>query len=91
MSPADYTVVADCLALATRDFAEEITAIRALITTLEARMQEEVRSWVDSALVTPTAAPHVIREMVLTRFVDPEAVAGGHQEMGEAAEPSDGE
>jgi MoxR-like ATPase len=90
MSAADYTVVADCLALATRDFAEEIDALQALIATLEERMQEEVRAWVDLALVTPTAAPHVIREMILTRFVDLDDMARGHQDTGEATDPSEG-
>ena len=72
MSVEDYTVVADCLALAARDFDEEITLLRSLVATLDARMQEEVRIWVESGLVTPSSAPHVIREMVLTRFVTPE-------------------
>ena len=51
MSAEDYSVVADCLALAGRDFAKEIAALRALVATLEECMQEEVRAWVDSALV----------------------------------------
>jgi hypothetical protein len=89
MSAEDYTVVADCLALAARDFAEEIAALRALVATLEERMQAEVRAWVDSALVSPTAAPHVIREMILARFVDTDGVPGGHQGTGNASDPSD--
>jgi hypothetical protein len=72
MSVEDYTIVADCLALAARDFDEEITLLRSLVATLDARMQEEVKVWVESGLVTPSSAPHVIREMVLTRFVTPE-------------------
>ncbi len=89
MSAEDYTVVADCLALAARDFAGEIAALRALVATLEERMQEEVRAWVDSALVTPTAAPHVIREMILTRFVDMDGVPGELQDPGNAADAAD--
>jgi hypothetical protein len=89
MSAEDYSVVSDCLALAARDFAEEIAALRALVATLEERMQEEVRAWVDSALVSPTAAPHVIREMILARFVDMDGVPRGHQDTGNASDPSD--
>ena len=89
MSAEDYSVVADCLALAGRDFAEEIAALRALVATLEECMQEEVRAWVDSALVSPTVAPHVIREMILERFVDLNDVPGGHQDAGDASDPSD--
>ena len=77
MSAEDYTAVADCLALAARDFAAEISALRALVSTLEAHMREEVRAWVASALMSPTAAPHVIREMILTRFVSPNGGSGG--------------
>lgn len=72
MSVEDYTIVADCLTLAARDFAEEITLLMSLVATLDARMQEEVNAWVESGLVSPSSAPHVIREMVLTRFVSPE-------------------
>jgi hypothetical protein len=79
MSAEDYTVVADCLALAARDFAAEISALRALVSTLEAHMREEVRAWVASALMSPTAAPHVIREMILTRFVSPDGGSGGRR------------
>jgi hypothetical protein len=88
MSAEDYATVADCLVLAARDFASEIAALQALVSTLEAHMQEEVRAWVASALVSPTAAPHVIREMILARFVDPEGVPGGHQDPGNASDPS---
>jgi hypothetical protein len=48
-----------------------------------------VRAWVDSALVTPTAAPHVIREMILTHFVDMDGIPGGRQDPGNAADSSD--
>jgi hypothetical protein len=89
MSAEDYTVVADCLALAAREFGKEIAALCALVATLEAHMQEEVRAWVASNLVSPTAAPHVIREMILTRFVSPDGVPGGHQDMGNTSDPSD--
>ena len=89
MSAADYTVVADCLALAARDFAEEIAALQALVSTLEGQMQEEVRAWVASALVTPTAAPHVIREMILSRFVSLDREPAKHHDSGETSNPSD--
>jgi hypothetical protein len=85
MSADDYTVVADCLALATRDFGAEISALQALVSTLEADMQEEVRAWVASALVSPTAAPHVIREMILTRFVSPDGGSGEPHDIGNAS------
>jgi hypothetical protein len=80
MSAADYTVVADCLALASRDFAQEIAALRALVGTLEIGMREEIQAWVASGLVSSTAAPHVIREMILARFVSPDNATGGHQD-----------
>jgi uncharacterized protein (DUF2336 family) len=89
MSAEDYTVVADCLALAARDFAAEIAALQALVSTLAADMQEEVRAWVASALVSPTAAPHVIREMILTRFVSPDGESRGQHDTGNAAGPAD--
>jgi hypothetical protein len=85
MSADDYTIVADCLALAARDFAAEISALQALVTTLEADMQEEVRAWVVSALVSPTAAPHVIREMILTRFVSPDGESEAPHDLGNAS------
>lgn len=72
MSVEDYSIVADCLTLAARDFAEEITLLITLIATLDVRMQEEVEAWVESGLVSPSSAQHVIREMVLARFVAPE-------------------
>jgi hypothetical protein len=86
ISAEDYTAVADCLALAARDFAEEIAALRALVAMLEERMREDVRAWVESALISPAAAPHVIREMVLTRFVSPDGELGQRDDPGE---PSD--
>jgi hypothetical protein len=89
MSAADYTAVADCLALAARDFAEEIAALRALVSTLEVHMQEEVGAWVASALVSPTAAPHVIREMILSRFVSPDREFGESQDARDASDSSD--
>ena len=85
MSADDYTIVADCLALAARDFAAEISALQALVSTLEADMQDEVRAWVVSALVSPTAAPHVIREMILTRFVSPDAGSKGYDDTENAS------
>ena len=89
MSTEEYAVVADCLALAARDFAEEIAALRALVSTLEHHMQDEVRAWVASALVSPTAAPHVIREMVLARFVSPDGDLGMQQDTDDASDPAD--
>ncbi len=85
MSAEDYTVVADCLALAARDFAAEISALQALVSTLEADMQEEVRLWVEAALVSPTAAPHVVREMILTRFVSPDDGSRGYDDTESAS------
>jgi hypothetical protein len=85
MSAEDYTAVADCLALAARDFAAEISALQALVSTLETDMQEEVRAWVASALVSPTAAPHVIREMILTYFVSPDGGSGEQSDTGSAS------
>ena len=89
MSTEEYTVIADCLALAARDFAAEIAALRALVSTLEHHMQDEVRAWVSSALVSPTAAPHVIREMILSRFVSTDSELGGQQDTSDAADPFD--
>jgi hypothetical protein len=89
MSAEDYTVVADCLGLTARDFAEEIAALRALVSILEVDMQEEVRAWVASALVSPMAAPHVIREMVLSRFVSIDRELGSSQGPGSTSDSSD--
>ena len=89
MSTEEYTVVADCLALAARDFAEEIAALRALVSTLEHHMRDEVHAWVASALVSPTAAPHVIREMILSRFVSPDGELGRQQDTSDASDPFD--
>jgi hypothetical protein len=89
MSAVDYTVVADCLALTARDFSGEIAALRALVSTLEVSMQEEVRAWVASALISPTAAPHVIREMILSRFVSLDRALDGHQDAEDASHSPD--
>ena len=86
ISTEDYAAVADCLALAARDLAEEIAALRALVVTLEERMQGEVRAWVESGLVDPTAAPHVIREMILGRFVSPDGLSGEDQDTGDRSD-----
>jgi MoxR-like ATPase len=86
ISAEDYTAVADCLTLAARDFAEEVATLRALVALLEERMQEEVRAWVESALVSPSAAPHVIREMILTRFVSPDGELGEYQGAEDASD-----
>jgi hypothetical protein len=72
----DYAMVEDGFALASRDFAEEITALRALVARLEDDMQEEVRAWVRSAQLPPVQAPHAIRELVLAQFVSPDGVHG---------------
>jgi hypothetical protein len=78
LSAEDYSAVADCLTLAARDFGEEIAALRSLVTVLDERMGEEVRTWVESGMVSPTEAPHVIREMVLSRLVSlDDGQAGG--------------
>ncbi|HSF30351.1 MAG TPA: hypothetical protein VLK82_07755 [Candidatus Tectomicrobia bacterium] len=89
MSAEDYSVVADCLTLAARHFAAEVAALRALVSTVEIHMQEEVRTWVASSLVSPTAAPHVIREMILSRFVDPAATPAGYHDTGNASDATD--
>ncbi len=89
MSATDYSVVADCLTLAARDYAEEIAALRALVSTLEVDMQDEVRAWVAADLVSPTAAPHVIREMILSRFVSLDRELEGYQDAGGTSDPSD--
>jgi hypothetical protein len=89
MSAADYTIVADCLSLTARDFAEEIAALQRLVSTLEVEMREEVRAWVASALVSPTAAPHVIREMILTRFVSLDSELEGYHDTDDPPGPSD--
>jgi hypothetical protein len=65
----EYAVVQECLALASRDFAAEIGALRALIASLEGSLQGEVQRWIAAGQVTPHEAPHVIREWVLARFV----------------------
>ena len=67
----DYAVAEDCLAMADRDFAEEISALRKLVASLEENMTHEMRSSVQSSQLNPEHIPHAIREMVLARFVYP--------------------
>jgi hypothetical protein len=75
----DYAMVEDGFALASRDFAEEITSLRALVAWLEDDMQEEVSAWVQSGQLPPAQATHAIRELVLARFVFPDGMHGdGH-------------
>jgi hypothetical protein len=70
----DYAVVEDGFALASQDFAEEITALRGLVAWLEDDMQAEVNAWVQSGQLPPDHASHAIRELVLARFVLPDGV-----------------
>ncbi len=70
LSAEDYAVVQDCLSLASQDFAEEIALLHTLVASLEEAMHAEVHRWVASGQVSLTDAPHVIRELVLARFVD---------------------
>jgi hypothetical protein len=72
----DYATVEDGFALASQDFAEEITALRALMAWLEDDMQEEVRAWVQSGQLHPAQAAHAIRELVLAQFVSPDGIHG---------------
>jgi hypothetical protein len=72
----DYALVEDGFALASRDFADEITALRALVAWLEDKMQVEVRAWVGSGQLPPAQATHAIRELVLAGFVSPDGVHG---------------
>jgi hypothetical protein len=72
----DYAMVEDGFALASRDFAEEITALRALVAWLEDKMQAEVRTWVQAGQLSPAQATFAIRELVLARFVSPDGVHG---------------
>jgi len=69
-------MVEDGFALASRDFAEEIIALRALVAWLEANLQEEVHSWVQSGQLPSAQVPHAIRELVLARFIFPDGVHG---------------
>src|SRR5919201_831696 len=78
MSAEDYAVVADCLALADRDFAEEITALRTLVTLLERDMPPEIGAWVASGRLSLAQASDVIPETVLARFLD--LHDGGHEQ-----------
>ena len=71
MSAEEYAVVADCLALADRDFAEAVTALRTLVTSLEQDMPMEIHAWVALGRLNRAQASEVVREMVLTRFLDP--------------------
>jgi hypothetical protein len=66
----DYAMVEDAFALTLQDFAEEITALRALVAWLEDTMQEEVRAWVRSGQLRPAKAD---REVPFVR-----AAAGAH-------------
>jgi hypothetical protein len=72
----DYALVEDGFALASREFAEEITALQSLVAWLEDDMQEEVRSWVQSGQLPHAQATHAIRELVLARFVFPDGTHG---------------
>ena len=72
----DYAMVEDGFALASRDFAEEITALRALVAWLEDKMQVEVRAWVQAGQLPPAQATYAIRELVLARFVSPDGMHG---------------
>jgi hypothetical protein len=70
MSAEDYAVVADCLALADWDFAEEITALRTLVTLLERDLPPEIDAWVASGRLSLAQASEIIRDTVLARFLD---------------------
>lgn len=72
----DYAMVEDGFALASRDFAEEITALRALVAWLEDKMQVAVRAWVQTGQLPPAQATYAIRELVLARFVSPDGMHG---------------
>jgi hypothetical protein len=71
MSAEDYAVVADCLVLADRDFAEEIMALRTLVTSLDRDMPTEIGAWVASGRLNLAQASELIREMVFARFLEP--------------------
>jgi hypothetical protein len=75
--PEDYDVVEECLTLAQRDFAEEVSVLQALVASLQNDMQEEVQSWVDAGQISPDNAPQAIRDLVLERFLDPDGSAEG--------------
>jgi hypothetical protein len=82
MSAEDYAVVADCLVLADRDFAEEIMALRTLVTSLDRDMPTEIGAWVASGRLNLAQASELIREMVFARFLEPyddEHQQGGFQ------------
>jgi hypothetical protein len=75
--PEDYTVIEECLALAQRDFAEEIGVLHALVASLQDSMQDEVRAWVEAGQISAGDAPQAIRDMVLERFLDLDGSAEG--------------
>lgn len=74
----DYAVVAESLELVERDYAEEITALRALIARLEAEegMREWVRAEVQAGRLAPDQASHAIQEMILARLIHADAMQG---------------
>jgi len=74
----DYAVVAESLELAERDYAAEITALRALIARLEAEegLQEWVRAEVRAGRLVPAQASHAIQEMILARLIHADARQG---------------
>jgi hypothetical protein len=70
--PEDYAAVEDCLALAQRDFAEEISVLHALVASVQDHMQDEVRAWVDAGQISASDAPQAVRDLILERFLDPD-------------------
>jgi hypothetical protein len=75
--PEDYAAVEECLAIAQRDFAEEITILHTLVASLQGHMQDEVQAWIDAGQVSDSDAPQAIRDIILERFLDPEGSAEG--------------
>lgn len=71
---ADFAMVEDGFALASHDFAEEISTLRALVAWLEDDMQEEVSAWVQAGQLPQAQAIHAIQELVLARFVFPDGM-----------------
>ena len=86
MPAEDYAVVADCLALADQDFAEEIAALRTLAISLERDMPTELDAWVASGRLNPAQASEVIREMVLAGFLDRSDDGHRHEQRGSQRE-----
>jgi hypothetical protein len=86
MPAEDYAVVADCLALADQDFAEEISALRTLAISLERDMPTGLDAWVASGRLTPAQASEAIREMVLACFLDRSDDGHGHERRGSQRE-----